>query len=268
MKQNKEIKHNVLAHDNIYNEYEQIHSEIYNLLEQDRLHQQLKQAIGYIKTPSTPKEALDYGCGSGNLTKHLLNLGLRVTASDISNNFLALIKEKFGHTGKIKTLKINGQDLSNVENNQYDLVATYSVLHHIPDYLSAIKELVRVTKKGGVIYLDHENNESFWNKSKEYEEFLKLVKVEKNWRRFFKLSKYLNKVKKTINPRYQSEGDIHVFPDNHIEWEKIADLLNNNGCEIVLKKDYLLYIKGYSVDIYQEYKNKCTDMKVLIARKK
>ena len=268
MKQIKKIKHNVQAHDNIHNKYEKIHGEIYNPIEQRRLHEQLKQAIGYIKTSLAQKDALDFGCGSGNLTEHMLDLGLYVTASDISEKFLALVKEKYGHTNKLKTLKINGQDLSNIENNQFDFVATYSVLHHIPDYFQAIEELIRVTKRGGIIYLDHENNESFWGENKEYSEFIGRVKEEKDWRRFFKLSKYINKVKKLFNPKFQAEGDIHVWPNDHIEWGKIKKLLANYGCEIVLEKDYLLYKKGYSENIYNDYKNKCSDVKVLVARKK
>lgn len=53
------------------------------------------------------------------------------------------------------------------------MVATYSVLHHIPDYLGVIKELIRVTKPGGIIYIDHEVNEQYWEKSAVYNEFLK-----------------------------------------------------------------------------------------------
>ncbi len=268
MKQDSALQHNIKAHNSVYNKYEKIHSEIYNPIEQGRLQEQLKQAVGFINTNSSPKCALDFGCGSGNLTEHLINLDLFVTASDISENFLAQVKEKYGHTNKLELLKLNGQDLLNIQDSQFDLIATYSVLHHIPDYLSIIKEFTRVIKPGGIIYVDHENNESFWNKNDEYLNFLKLVKIEKNWKRFFKLSKYTGKIKKILNPKYQAEGDIHVFPDDHIEWDKIKKILEESNCEIVLEKDYLHYIKGYSIDIYNEYKNKCTDMKVLIAIKK
>lgn len=268
MKIDTAIKHNIKAHDFVSNKYEQIHGEIFNPIEQQRLHKQLVQAFSYIETPTIKKQVLDYGCGSGNLTKHLIDLGLYVISADISDNFLKLIKEKYGHTGMVETLKINGEDLSNVENNRFDFVATYSVLHHIPDYLKTIEEMIRVTKPGGIIYLDHEANEAYWSKQKEYAEFLKaLPKIRKGFKRFLTPSKYVDRFRKIKNPRYQAEGDIHVWPDDHIEWDKIENLLNTHGCTIVLKEDYLLYKRGYLENIYQEYKNKCNDMKVLVAKK-
>ena len=71
-----------------------------------------------------------------------------------------------------------------------------------------------------------------------------------------------------MNPRYKREGDIHVWPDDHIEWDKIEQLLTSESFEIVLKKDYLLYKSNYDPEIYNEYKDQCADERVLIARKK
>ena len=269
MKTDNAIKHNIKAHDFIYDKYERIHSEIFNPIEQRRLYKQLEQSITYIKTSSVRKEALDYGCGSGNLTKHLIDLGLYVISADISEKFLAVIKEKYGHTRMVETLKINGQDLSYIKNNRFDFIATYSVLHHVPDYLRIIGEMIRVTKQGGIIYLDHEVNEPYWKRNKEYVEFLQaLPKPQKKLRQFLILSNHVNKIRQIINPRYQPEGDIHVWPDDHIEWNKIENLLAMYGCTIVFKEDYLLYKRHYPENIYQTYKNKCNDMRVLIARKK
>jgi len=267
MKIDKAIEHNIRVHDSIYKKYEQMHGEIFNPIEQERLRKHLSLAIRHLKTSSMRKEALDYGCGSGNLTQHMIASGFHVVSADISEKFLSLIKEKYSHTGKSETLKINGQDLSNIKNNRFDFVATYSVLHHIPDYLQIINEIVRVAKPGGIIYIDNEANESYWENS-EYAEFLQLVQPKKNWKRFLKVSNYVNKIRKIINPRFEPWGDIHVYPDDHIEWNKIENLLSNCGCEIVLKEDYLMYRKEYPVDIYQAYKNKISETRVLIARKK
>lgn len=267
MKRDKAIEYNIQIHDKIYKKYEQMHGDIFNPVEQKRLHEHLILAAKYIKTSSINKEALDYGCGSGNITHHLIDLDFHVVSADISEKFLILIKEKYGHTGKSETLKINGYDLSNIENNRFDFVAAYSVLHHIPDYLRIIEEMVRVTKQGGLIYIDNEANESYWNNN-EYAEFQKLIKPKKNWKRFLKLSSYIYRIRKIINPRFEAWGDIHVYPDDHIEWDKIESLLSNFGCEIILKEDYLMYKKDYPIDIYLEYKNKVNETRVLIARKK
>jgi ubiquinone/menaquinone biosynthesis C-methylase UbiE len=261
------IEHNIKAHDKIFNKYEKNHGEIYNDVEQERLDQQLGEAISKIKTAKSVKKALDYGCGSGNLTRHLLGFGLNVMSADISENFLSLIKQRYEKTGRIKTLKINGFDLAAIADNSFDFVGTYSVLHHIPDYISAVKEMIRVVNRGGIIYLDHEASESYWNKTAAYLQFVNLTK----WTEFEKYLKplnYINKIHRIINPNFSPEGDIHVTDQDHIEWKNIESLLANNGCEILLKKEYLLFKRNYPLGIYQEYKNKCNDICVLVARKK
>ena len=82
----------------------------------------------------------------------------------------------------VDALKINGYDLSNIDDNHLDLVAVYSVLHHVPDYLKIIEEMIRVSKPGGVLYIDHEVSPSYWNQSKEYKDFLeKACKRKSFW---------------------------------------------------------------------------------------
>lgn len=263
------IEYNIQAYNRVYDKYEQIHTEIFNPVEQKRLYKQIEQAISYIKTSPARREALDYGCGSGNLTKFLINLDFYVIAADISDDLLRLVKEKYAHTGMVETLKVNGRDLSNIENDRFDFVGAYSVLHHVPDYLQIIKEMIRVTKRGGIIYLDHEINEAFWNMSREYKEYLRLIKPRKNWGQLLlNPLNYINEIRCIINPRFQIEGDIHVFPDDNINWNKIENLLVSYECEIVLKEDYLLYRGGYPLDIYEKYKDICNDTRLLISRKK
>lgn len=228
----------------------------------------------YIETPSTHKLALDYGCGTGNLTKHLIELGLTVVSADISDKFLRLIKQRYVLSGMSDILKINGQDLSNIEDNRFDFAGAYSVLHHVPDYLSIIEEMIRVTRYGGIIYLDHEVNDSYWHRNRQYIEFQQLVKSQKipsvfvNLKKYFKPTNYVNWLKHIANPRYTTEGDIHVWPDDHIDWDAIKSILISHGCELVFERDYLLYRKSYPLDIYNKYKDKCNDVHIVIARKR
>ncbi|MCX7766385.1 MAG: class I SAM-dependent methyltransferase [Candidatus Sumerlaeia bacterium] len=279
----KLIKYNIKAHNRIYRQYEEIHGEIFNPIEQERLRKYLSRAVLSIQTNSVRKIALDFGCGTGNLTKHLIELGLQTISADISPRFLKLVKQKFSQTDMVKTLRLNGKDLTNIPSCSLDLIAVYSVMHHIPDYLGILCEFVRVLKPGGVIYLDHEVNETYWERPPVYQEFLAKVAVSspspsisrRDWRRFFKPLTYWRKFqrillnfKKRLNPRYSSEGDIHVWPDDHIEWDKIEQKLSNLGCEVVLREDYLLYKREYPLSIYEVYKDKCQDTRVLISRKR
>jgi len=271
MQSDEQIQFNREVNDRVSRKYERLHGEIFNAIEQERLKKALSAAVEAVRTGAQPLKALDYGCGSGNLTRHLIDLGLGTVSADISEGFLALIERNFSQTGVSKVLKINGKDLSNVPSDAFDLVASYSVLHHVPDYLHIVKEMGRVIKPNGVIYIDHEVNESYFKRPKEYVEFLQKARPAVNFKRYVRLlldvKGYIHILRRLMNPRYKREGDIHVWPDDHIEWDKIEQLLTTEGFEIVLKEDYLLYKNDYDPDVYNEYKDKCADERVLIARK-
>ncbi len=262
------IRFNIRVHDKVAARYEVTHGEIYNPIEQARLNSKLRLAISEMKTNGNPKQALDFGCGAGNLTNHLLDLGLTVVSSDISPVFLELIKSRFGSTGRSETKLLNGADLADMPNETFDMAATFSVLHHIPDYLEAVKEMARILKPGGILYLDHEVNESYWNNTRDYLEFKRLVEPLPNWKRFLSPVYFYNKVRLKFNPRFRDEGDIHVFPDDHIEWDKIEKVLFENGCETVVSEDYLLYRRHYPKPVFDAYRNRCNDMRLLISRKR
>jgi ubiquinone/menaquinone biosynthesis C-methylase UbiE len=275
-----QVQFNIKSHDKIYRQYEERHGEIFNPVEQQRLNDHLSHAVDLIRTDTEQKRALDFGCGSGNLTNHLVQLGVYTIAADVSGKFLTLIRDRFGDTGMVETLKLNGTDLSNIPSDSIDMIAAFSVLHHVPDYLGILKEFIRVLKPGGVIYIDHEVNETFWEKPPVYREYLEKARqgtdmspLPRTWRRFFKMStykrKFLNLRMKYLlarNPRYSAEGDIHVWPDDHIEWNKIEGVLQENRCEVVAREDYLLYRRGQSLSLYEEYRNKCSDIRMLVAR--
>ena len=122
--------------------------------------------------------------------------------------------------------------LSKVEDNSFDLVATYSVLlHHITDYINACKELVRICKPGGIIFLIMNEIMNFGVTSQNIRFFSKMLAnlILKN---ILRLSNYYNKFLRLFNPRHTNEGDIHVWPDDHIEWDLIK--------KEILKKQVLL----------------------------
>jgi ubiquinone/menaquinone biosynthesis C-methylase UbiE len=262
---NKQIARNIEVHNQLAQKYEALHGEIFNDIEQDRLAAALARARDSVRTGSDPLKALDFGCGSGNLSRHMLDLGLHVTAADVSPDFLRLVERRFP-SERLSLLEMNGSDLSNVDDSSFDLIAAYSVLHHIPDYLAAIAELARVCRPGGVIMLDHEHTEKYWLGDPVYSEF-RGAALRFDWRKYLTPSNYVHKVRRLINPRHTNEGDIHVFPDDHILWSKIKALLAGAGFEIVVENDYLLYHSRYRREVFERYDGRCTDTKLMIFRK-
>jgi SAM-dependent methyltransferase len=260
---------NATPYDGIVDAYDEIHGEIFNPIEQNRLRDQLNKAKQWIQSSTTTPLAMDFGCGSGNLTSHLLEIGFQVVSADVSRKFLQFVESRFGGSGRVKTLHLNGRDLSNVSDGAFDCVASYSVLHHIPDYRAILREYARVIRPGGIIYIDHEHSDGFWRADDTYREFVSIVEPppKKHWKRFFILTNYLHLIRLKLNPRYKPEGDIHVWPDDHIEWPTVASILTEAGCEIVHQQDYLLFKRGYSADVYGAFEGRCHDMHMLVARK-
>lgn len=264
------LESNIRAHNRVAKQYESLHGEIYNENEQNRLHEDLLNAVLYIETEGNIKKAIDFGCGAGNLTKHLTSHGLEIIACDVSQGFLDLVSSRDYET-YVEVVKLNGKDLSNIPDASVDMIAAYSVLHHVPDYLLILKEFLRVLKKGGVIYIDHETSDEYWSKKNDYIDFELEIKKKSHTesRKYFELNNYIDWIiRKFFNKRYRREGDIHVFKDDHIEWPKITNLLVENGGQILFEKDYLLFKRNYNVTVYNKYKNKISDMHLLIAKKR
>ena len=262
----RQVARNIAIHDRIARRYEKIHGEIFNPVEQARLTKALARARDAIETKEGPRRALDFGCGSGNLTRRLLDLGFGVTAADVSPGCLQFVERRFGGQ-LLSTKRMNGRDLSEIDDASFDLVATYSVLHHVPDYLAAVDELARVCKLGGVVFIDHEPSEDFWQGRPLYAEFRKAAQ-RFDWRKYLTPSNYIHRVRRVFDPRHSNEGDIHVWPDDHVEWVKIKSIMAQRGFEIIEEENYLLYRRIYRREVYDRYADICSDTKVMIFRKR
>jgi 2-polyprenyl-3-methyl-5-hydroxy-6-metoxy-1,4-benzoquinol methylase len=264
------IRFNIKAHNKVAKKYEGHHTQIFNAIEQQRIKEHLAYASSLILSSSNNKKAFDFGCGSGNITRHLLELGFSVTAADVAQAFLQMVEKRFNRNDVLQTTKINGTDLSNISDNSYDLTVSYSVLHHIPEYLPIVQELIRVTKPGGIILIDREAAACYWVKSAVFQEFMDSIVKQPpvlSIVRFFKPGTYSNRWQRIINPRFQPEGDIHVWQDDHIEWDKIKEMFLLHNCKILMENEYLSYDGKYQIDIYNKYKDLCADDMVMVARK-
>jgi ubiquinone/menaquinone biosynthesis C-methylase UbiE len=154
-------KANIEVHRSEAKYYEAIHPEVYGKKEQKRVRTQLKTVDQQIT--DNHRKALDVGAGTGNLTGKLLEMGYRVTATDISPEMCTILKKKYAEYIPEKLLVINSPiEALSFKEGEFDLICSYSVLHHLPDYKSALKTLCSYLKKGGVIYIDHEASPYYW----------------------------------------------------------------------------------------------------------
>lgn len=259
----RQIELNIAVHDRIARRYERLHDEIFNEIEQARIVTTLERARDLITTNTRPLKGLDFGCGSGNLTRRMIHLGVEVTAADVSKGFLELVRSRYP---TVRTLVMNGRDLSGLPDNSFDLVGAYSVLHHVPDYLGAVRELARVCKPGGVVLIDHEQTDEFWDGDPKYSEFRRLA-LRFDWRKYLRPSNYWHGFLRTFNPRHANEGDIHIWPDDRIDWRKIKRIMAASGFETVVSDDYLLYRRLYRKEVYDRFASICSDTKAMVFRK-
>ncbi len=253
--------------------YDAIHGEIFNDIEQQRLQYALSTALDAVN--SGGREALDFGAGTGNLTRHMISLGCQVTAADVSPAFLQMIKTRY----KAPTIELVDGSLDYLPDSSYDLIGVYSVMHHIPDYLAAAAGLVRKLKPGGVLLIDHERNDDYWSPPPELVKFRREnahARTGQFWDPEHKRWQYL--VRAIVTPsrhiarlrrklRLSDEGDIHVYPDDHIEWDRIIEVLESVDAQIVRRIDYLPFQRGYDPEIWEEYRDRCSELTCVIARR-
>lgn len=97
---------------------------------------------------------LELGCGTGQLSLFLSRCNREILGVDISNSSLKL-GENFRLKNNIENtffMKMDVFDLK-FKPNSFDCVISNGVLHHTKNAEEAFKELVKVTKPGGVIII-------------------------------------------------------------------------------------------------------------------
>jgi SAM-dependent methyltransferase len=262
------ISNNRDVHNSVSNRYDRVHSEIFNNHEQERIAERLKVILSALE--NSQLSALDFGCGSGNITRHLVALGFDVISADISPKFLEIIKERYGKTGRCKTEILSGDIEKDLLGKRYDLICIYSVLHHIPDYISVLRGLASRLNPGGYLYIDHEASEAYWSCDPAYA----MLQKECKWRRVahkvpgvFSLKWITDKIRRIQDSRYQSEGDIHVWRDDHVEWPLIRRELEQLQLQNIFSEDYLSYKEYYGRELFDRYRTHVSDMHCSVFQK-
>lgn len=99
---------------------------------------------------ATEDPILDLGAGTGWMTMHLAHWGRKVVAADYSDDARAVFDHNMRQVGV--DLEIQPGDITDLQfdDGEFGSVICYSVLEHIPDVHTAVDELARVVRPGGV----------------------------------------------------------------------------------------------------------------------
>jgi ubiquinone/menaquinone biosynthesis C-methylase UbiE len=105
---------------------------------------------------------LDAGCGTGNFSIKLKELGARVTGVDISREMLRIATEK--STQKQMSIDFFEMDLGSLDfrDETFDAVISMAALEFIEEHETVMEEMYRVLKPGGQLLIGTINRDSAW----------------------------------------------------------------------------------------------------------
>lgn len=92
------------------------------------------------------QKILEVGAGIGRFSRLLQAKGLDVTASDISPELIASLQQ---HSPEIPAFVSDVNELSAAQDERYDAVIGFFMLHHLPDLTSAFQGMAAMLKPGG-----------------------------------------------------------------------------------------------------------------------
>ena len=97
--------------------------------------------------PKKSQRVLEIGCGTGEFTHYLHELGLQVTGTDLSQESLRIAKKNVPQA----TYIVDDIEYSKLKGG-FDIVVFSAVLHHFSDPTKALANAYRLLKKGGKLF--------------------------------------------------------------------------------------------------------------------
>lgn len=142
-----------------------------------------KKVAGFLRLRIEGKIVLDFGCGTGKFIPEFAPLAKTYWALDISENQLSIAKEKAKKFDNVKLVKIDGAKIP-LESNSVDTVLVAWVIgsiHNLETRGKIVKELKRVVKESGSIYLVENDIGGEFKSIIEGEEGNEKTRIKQEW---------------------------------------------------------------------------------------
>jgi len=154
---------------------------------------------------------VDLGAGNGCFSRILAKKVKKVLAVDISSRMLAELERKADEEGleNISTVEGDCCDMP-IEDESVDIVFSYMFLHHVEEPILAIKDMKRVLKKGGSVFLADFREHSDARLKESMHDIWQGFSLSdiKSW---FEKAGFKNIVFETVNKKHRSCGDNGIF---------------------------------------------------------
>lgn len=117
-------------------------------------------------------KVLDVACGTGRMLPVIFSQDKEIdyTGLDTSDEMTSILLKKAKNLGVEKKMKLKIGDATKIpfKDESFDLVFSYHLLWHLPkeEQEKIIKEMIRVTKREGVVIFDILNENFIWEKIK------------------------------------------------------------------------------------------------------
>lgn len=99
---------------------------------------------------------IEIGAGTGRYSHTLARMGYHVDAVELIEHNIEIFRQNTRDEEQITITQGNAMDLSAFESNTYDITLLLGPMYHLytqEDKLKALSEAIRVTKKGGVVFV-------------------------------------------------------------------------------------------------------------------
>ena len=110
------------------------------------------------------RRVLEIGVGAGTDFVQWLRAGARASGIDLTWEAVAHVTHRVDvyELPRPETLQVADAEHLPFRSETFDLVYSFGVLHHSPDTMQAVREAVRVTRRGGEIKIMLYNRHSVW----------------------------------------------------------------------------------------------------------
>jgi ubiquinone/menaquinone biosynthesis C-methylase UbiE len=122
------------------------------------------QVVSFFNEKKNDKSnLLEVGCGMGTDLVRFAKHGFNCTGVDLADGHIELARKLFGIYGQKATIEKGNAEKLRFQDESFDFVYSFGVIHHTPEPQNAIDEVYRVLKKGGRGFIMLYHKRSFNN---------------------------------------------------------------------------------------------------------